>query len=177
MKTITNDDIIVMDNQPGSIKTLKNILQTEPIPKNFEITILPIYNDLESTTTNDDSSTVSLEDCFMKVDTHLGIHAPTLPLLAREFRKEYYFLRRQKISLHEDTQHQQQQAINTGTMQQRMLDATQCLLLVCPDNATAWADRRRLMLSMLSNDVQKIISLFENEIQFLNLLFSQHSKA
>ena len=164
---MNDDDGIGMDNQPESIKILITILQTEPVPRNFEITILPNYNDFESTTK--DSSIVSLEDCFMKVDTHLGIHAPTLPFLAREFRKEYYFLRRQQRSHPEDQQQ---------PMQQRMLDATQCLLLVCPDNATAWADRRRQMLSISSdNDLSKNMSLFENEILFLNLLFSQHSKA
>ena len=86
-------------------------------------------------------------------------------------------------------------SISTSTLGNRIMDATTCLLLLCPDHPTAWADRRRLILHRQreeemngntdrnddddNNDdnIHSAHSLLQMELQFLNLLFTQHSKA
>ena len=47
--------------------------------------------------------------------------------------------------------------------------STKCLLLLCPDHATAWADRRRHLLRTQGD--------LHDELSFLNLLMTKHTKA
>jgi len=62
-----------------------------------------------------------------------------------------------------------------GELTSRILDTISCLLLVCPDHSTAWADRRR---ALLGDDASVIDECFlQRELDFCNLLFTQHSKA
>ena len=62
------------------------------------------------------------------------------------------------------------------------MEATACLLLTCPDNATAWSDRRRALL-FAEGDAEghmssrKVKNIFISELKFLDLLFTTHSKA
>ena len=101
---------------------------------------------------------------FAKEGAHLGVHAGDVPRLLREFRDYHLELRRRRRRDGNDDV-------------DSMLDATACHLLLCPDQSTAWADRRRvLLLSGVSNsDVSN--QYLENELAFLDLLFTQHSKA
>jgi len=78
-------------------------------------------------------------------------------------------------------------------LEERLWQVTKCLLLLCPDHATAWSDRKRIIFrmqgrknkgSMATENVEKSnvsdmdeLDLWQREIQFLNLLFTQHSKA
>jgi len=143
-----------MPLEPESIGTLADLLHQDPPPKELEITILPFPDD------NDTSS-------FMKDGIHLGIHAPHVPKLAREFRKFYYGSRSAAISNGE----------HNDTDRNKLMDCVSCLLLLCPDHATAWADRRRLLLQREELSITSSLSSWETEIGFLNMLFTQHSKA
>lgn len=194
-------------------------------------------------------------NAFKKVDEHLGLHAPDLPRLARDFRDDYYALRelfrrispsprqepswsrQQPVHSHcrtpssssadapvvlsenggeaiaieidstnnisatsggadDDSLSQSAAAppataaagagadniIESVVLRQRIMEATSCLLLTCPDNATAWSDRRRALL-FAEGDAEghmpsrKVITIFIAELKFLDLLFTQHSKA
>ena len=73
-------------------------------------------------------------------------------------------------------------AVDSILLRKRIMDATSCLLLVCPDNATAWADRRRCLLFAEGDakghmSSRKVKSIFIAELRFLDLLFTHHSKA
>ena len=148
---------------------------------------------------------------FVKDGIHLGIHAPNVPLLARLFRKEYYTLRHQlllsllleeKDDDEEDKKKENKEKDNNDILhwnyQQLLWDVTSCLLLLCPDHATVWSDRKRILLQRQQqrqkrqyedkdknkndnkNDNKNnntILSIWKDEIIYLNLLFSQHSKA
>ncbi len=149
---------------------------------------------------------------YLKDGIHLGIHAPNVPHLARSFRHEYYSLRtdfKKKSVMKYNYKHRNDGDgdvndgdVNDGDdaayennnsdaafveLQTRLWDATTCLVLLCPDHATAWSDRKRILLhrqrqSKSSQSSQRrgggpIIELWQEEIQFLNLLFTQHSKA
>jgi hypothetical protein len=62
-----------------------------------------------------------------------------------------------------------------------MMKVLTCLLLVCPDHATAWSDRRRVILRTLiqvnHTDDEEKIKILEEEMDYLDLLFTHHSKA
>ena len=148
-----------MSSESQHILTLTELLHEEPAPKELEITILPFPDD------------DTAKSSFMKDGIHLGIHAPNVPEIARDFRKYYYNSRHIVISdghyCHAD--------------RQMFMDCISCLLLLCPDHATAWADRRRLSLARKSSNSNShtrcCISFWEVEMLFLDMLFTQHSKA
>lgn len=178
-------------------------------PTNFEITILPIAvpdddDDVDDNGTYREQETdatmaqlkkkkrgkksmkkLSLDQSLLLIDgQHLGLDARSLPWMTQEIRAEYRRLRSsaKTCSTNEDDKSDED-----------MLTVTSCLLLVNPDHATAWADRRRSLLrqtqsltkqsscpnsnpanpSKLGQDAQ----LWARELDFLNLLMTQHSKA
>ena len=149
-------------NENCSVMALSSLLRQEPLPKELEVTILPFPDD-------DD------EKSFMKDGIHLGIHAPHVPKLAREFRKLYYSLRHLAIGLPSESSDQKDES--------HLLDCISCLLLLCPDHATAWADRKRLLQSCWRRQIEVMSNLdsqmtfWKDELRYMNMLFTQHSKA
>lgn len=136
------------------VNELCSILNTEPIPKQLELTILPLEDD---------------NTPLLKEDIYLGIHFPCLPKLSRDFRSIYKSLKNE--------------VVDTGSEHfgDQMMKVLTCLLLVCPDHATAWADRRRIILRKLNQEPQmdddENLKVLEKELDYLDLLFTQHSKA
>ena len=72
-------------------------------------------------------------DPFVVEQGVLGLHAGDLAWLARDCRTVYRKVRKD---------------ITTTAGKQELLRVSSCLLLVCPDHATAWADRKRALLSL-----------------------------
>lgn len=125
----------------------------EQRPTTFEITILsaPVEGDSEGSKAAK-KNILSLDESLIIVEgAHLGLDARSLPWMTQEIRQEYKRLRKE------------------GT--ENLLAVTSCLLLVNPDHSTAWADRRR---SLLPRDN---IETWQQELEYLNLLMTQHSKA
>ena len=122
-----------------------------------------------------------------KTVSHLGLEAQNLPLMARVLRKAY---RQTK---------EKSQAASSPSQAEReeLFHVTSCLLLIQPDHATAWADRRRCLLSLLNNEIETTnplafesprdstdedekdasFVLWSRELDYLDILFTQHSKA
>ncbi len=163
----------------NSLRILTDLLRSDPPPKELEITILPLNSEDDPT-------------CFMKEGVHLGIHAPKVGKIAKEFRSEYYSCRRKKP---QDGYGADSGAVvstnvnalampKTEAEEATLMDCTSCLLLLCPDHATAWSDRRRLLLQKFrlipENQPDTLLSRFQFwkfEIGYLNMLYTQHSKA
>lgn len=168
-----------MRPQSESAKTLLLLLRQDPIPIELEITVLPI-DEVQAEEGGQVSSEINATDDFLKVDIHLGIGAHNLPGLARDFRKDYYALRPSFICNRNKLKFRLQDDV---TLNQRLNDSTTCLLMLCPDHATAWSDRRHSLLlsnswNIENNDLKEHPqSLWKGEIRFLDMLFSQHSKA
>lgn len=268
----------MLPEQPEAVRVLTALLRQVPIPEEMSIAILRAEveesGDANAAHTGG-SGPVYPADAFKKVDEHLGLHAPDLPRLARDFRADYYRLRnlfrrvshqeryqdrhpnRQKPSValsssassppddaaalsasisadlvgsagvtsfdldlasgsnggqrniispstpgharssssspnsgHNDTaapdstppKSLKEDEIDSVLLRRRIMEATSCLLLTCPDNATAWSDRRRALL-FAEGDAEghmssrKVKSIFISELKFLDLLFTTHSKA
>ena len=173
--------------QPNSAKLLTNLLKQDPLPTELEITILSVDEDTDCESQNLTATTYPSRS-FCKVNVHLGIHAPDLPKLARDFRGEYSFLhnafrklyRHCKVGAFEFDPLPETQSGDGFTLQKRLRDSTTCLLLLCPDHLTAYADRRLMIINSstrFQNDTHGEITFLMEEIQFLDLLFTQHSKA
>jgi hypothetical protein len=156
---------------PSKVTAFVNLLKSYPIPTDLDITVL------------DGNNYGSNNDAFVKVDQHFGIDAAQLPTLACQFRSYYTNLRKNPLRLTEG-------GFNKDTCQfnKDMMDATKSLLCVCPDNSTAWGDRSRSILfriaaydnksvaaSCLEDDMTDAVSLLQEELQFLNFLFTRHS--
>jgi hypothetical protein len=184
--------------QPNAIKTLINLLNQEPPSQNLEITILPL-DDYETTTCT--------STAFLKDGIHFGIHAPHIPRLAREFRAEYHALRRNMKNMSfewrrrhrcspimDDTTENDSTRKETSNVLEKETDirfreSITCLLLLCPDHATGWADRRHVLLRSAFERKQEEADgastgagagqqeVWFQEIQFLDFMFTQHSKA
>lgn len=117
----------------------------EESPTEFDIAIL-------SEKPND-----NLHDAFVLQEaTFLGVNALDLPCLARNVRRDYWNCR------------------NSSAASEVLVNVTKCLLLLCPDHATAWADRRR-HLQRLNDEVQQ--KALYKELAFVNLLMTKHTKA
>jgi hypothetical protein len=157
----TSDSFILLDDPEKQMSGMEivneicSILNTEPIPKQLELTILPLEDD---------------NTPFLKEDIYLGIHFPCLPKLSRDFRSIYKSLKYELV----DTS-------GSEHFGDQMMKVLTCLLLVCPDHATAWADRRRCILRKLNQvqqmDDEETLKVLEKELDYLDLLFTQHSKA
>ena len=151
------------------VEKLSGFLQQGPT--DFEITILP------TATTNVESKMLSIDDSIVLVDgKHLGLDARSLPWITREIRRDYKRIKQQQL---------QHPLCTTTNNPELLLQVTSCLLLVNPDHATAWADRRRCTLTLTQNekeDTQNVTdkgdhTYWHQELKFLNLLMTQHSKA
>jgi Protein prenyltransferase alpha subunit repeat len=155
---------------PGSllVDRLSELLDTNPT--DFDITILP-----PRTTTQAEEG----DDPWILQEGHLGINATDLAWLARDFRHAYRMAcRRQKNNNKDDKDNDKDDLM--------LLKVTRCLLLLCPDHATAWADRKRALLKLQENHPQQSSSQqqqqqhqqkWNKELQFLNLLMTRHTKA
>ena len=133
------------DSQPSSLPLCPAVQRLSQLleqePTELDIAIL-------SDGENDDYPNTAL---VLQDESFLGVNALDVPRLARDVRRDYWQCRR--------------------SSNQNLTVATQCLLLLCPDHATAWADRRRYLLRC-----QDTASL-QKEISFLNLLMTKHTKA
>jgi len=119
-------------------------------PTQFEVTILPDHASYVGSP--------SLETSLVLVEgRYLGLDARSLPCITKEIRQEYN-LQKQRFGC-----------------TKALLSILSCLLLVNPDHATAWADRRRSLLQSfhISNDN----GIWHDELRYINLLMTQHSKA
>jgi len=150
---------------PRSVTLLNDYLTQTPLPTDVNIAIL-----------DPDPKAEYPERAYAKVDTHLGINAPDLPQLAREFREEYALLRRRYRQRGADSNNNGMNGVDNTELASRIFSTTTCLLLVCPDHSTAWADRRRVLLRD-SNAKEEEEDILQKELGFCNLLFTQHSKA
>ena len=178
--------------QPNAIKTLINLLNQEPPSQNLEITILPL-DDYETTTSTCINTSTCTSTAFLKDGIHFGIHAPHIPQLAREFRVEYHALRHRCRCLDDSTENDsttstRKETSNVNVFQEeeteediRFRESITCLLLLCPDHATGWADRRHVLLrrevSAGAGNGAGQQEVWSQEIQFLDFMFTQHSKA
>jgi hypothetical protein len=88
------------------------------------------------------------DKCMVLQNGSLGVNALDLPRLSCDVRHDYWQCRRANTCLD---------------------SSTKCLLLLCPDHATGWADRRRRLLRNLVD--------MHQELSFLNLLMTKHTKA
>jgi hypothetical protein len=118
-------------------------------PTDFEITIL--------SGSDETKRQLSVDESIVLHGQHLGLEARSLPWLTQAIRQDYKRLRNSKES---------------GIL----LTITSCLLLVNPDHATAWADRRRCLLKQ-QQEQSNNGGGWKNELKYLNLLLTQHSKA
>lgn len=186
----------------------------EQRPSDFAITILPpipkagtaVDVEEDQTAKNDDVTLPSLKSLSIehrsllessivlmhepgingKSIYHLGLEAQNLPLIARVLRKAY---RQAKKKIKNSPS-------PSSADEEALFHVTSCLLLIQPDHATAWADRRRCIISLQNSETQLSNPLaFENgdeedesdpsldhylwhrELDYLDLLFTQHSKA
>ena len=168
---------------PPSVTALVKLMKQEPLPTELDIAVLLHMNDNDNDNDNDNAeqqenemTRTRLHNAFVKVDTHLGINAADLPLLAREFRAHYNTLRCLRNKCNDDGD----VVSLIDILHLDMMDATMCLLCVCPDHSTAWADRCRSILFLTSDEArreqeEKKGAMFSEELQFLNLLFTRHS--
>lgn len=154
---------------PPIVTAFIGLLKSDPSPTDLDIAILDVDNQLDSS------------DPFVKVDQHVGIDASNLPTLVRQFRSHYMNLRKDRLAIHKDT----------FQFHNDLMDATSCLLCLCPDNSTAWGDRSRCLLFYLDTLDNKpavqgpcrqyavsrrdSFSLLQEELKFLNFLFTRHS--
>jgi protein prenyltransferase alpha subunit repeat containing protein 1 len=140
-------------------------------PTEFEITILPNVstNKLETDELSLDESLVLMEGQF------LGREARSLPWMTHTIRKDYKALKKTLMATTAATSDDQSSTNNSTNnapvhaLHSQILMATDALMLVNPDHSTAWGDRRRALIAT-SGD-------WTREMQFLNLMMTQHSKA
>ena len=122
-----------MEKQSLVVEKLSGYLQQNP--ESFEITILP-------TTSNDESNSeqvLSLNESIVLMEgKYLGLDARSLPWMTREIRQKY-----------------KQCKANSNSSVVELLRVTACLLLVNPDHATVWADRRRCLLRLEGEEHRK----------------------
>jgi len=165
--------------QSKAVEVLTHLCRSDPLPIELNITILNSYHQDEEE--NDDYKPSSYpRDAFIKDGPYLGINANDLPFLARDFKKEFFSLRPFLLGKDDSTEnakdsHDGESNVN-DSIDERIMDSTACLLLLCPDNSSAWADRRRSIL-LKEIDDNLIALCLGREFHFLNLLFTQHSKA
>jgi hypothetical protein len=151
--------ITMTGSQSPVVQRLVGLLKQEPT--DFEITIL--YSDLPKRKPASIED-VDLEQSILLAEGHLGLDARAFPFLVREIRKDYEQCKQGKETNHHEL----------------MVDITACLLLVNPDHATGWADRRRSLLRLSSDNKSSKDGPFccwRREHSYLNLLMTQHSKA
>ena len=117
---------------------------------------------------------------FVEEDT-LGIDIFMLPTLARAFRASHEKVRTAPLN---PTDSENASYFST------LYKATTALLLLCPDNYTAWNDRKLVVSYLLNpsnkssqdakNDGQQSYKqnvVLKNELDFMNLLFTKFAKA
>ena len=139
----------------------------------------------------------NLQHLLVLQEGHLGIDAIAFPWITRSIRKQYkrHKQRQQQLPAVQD---QSQEMNQDFKYWENMYWITSCLLLMNPDHATVWADKRRSLLKLTSNSNStpsnknndaatpasmsplasaSFSSWWEQEYQFVNLLMTQHSKA
>ena len=152
------------DELPLVIKKLSALLDQKP--SEFQITILPTVQNNDDDNDKPSSQQLSLDESIVLIDgKYLGLDARTLPWITREIRQCYKRCRKAD-----------DKNVMNSLRQEILLSVTRCLLLVNPDHATAWADRRRCCCS-ISTDRESSQDCWQQEVVFLNLLMTQHSKA
>ena len=158
------------DSLPSTVQALTKLLRQEP--KEFDIAILRA-----PATTDDEEGGSSDPFILSECGNHLGLNAGDLAWVARDFRRAYRKVRPVFLI------HTEAATSTRGTDPQlaleRLLQVTSCLLLVCPDNATAWADRKRALLAQQASNTEigDDSLIWEDELRFLNLLMTKHTKA
>jgi hypothetical protein len=121
-----------------------------------------------------------------KSSGHLGLEARNLPIIARVLRKAYRQAKKKN---------QNASSPLSAAEKEELFHIASCLLLIQPDHATAWADRRRYLLSLQNHEIQTLAFgfqrdndeeenekdalcfLWSQELDYLDILVTQHSKA
>jgi hypothetical protein len=132
------------------VERLSGFLEQQPT--DFEITIL--------SGSDETKRRLSVDESIVLHGQHLGLEARSLPWLTQAIRQDYKRLRN-----------------STKESGMLLLTVTSCLLLVNPDHATAWADRRRCLVNQQQQQQGNNGGGWKNELKYLNLLLTQHSKA
>jgi hypothetical protein len=120
------------------------------------------------------------EDIFNS-PSHLGLEARNLPKIAGVLRRAYRQAKKKN---------QTASSPLSRAEREELFHITSCLLLIQPDHATAWADRRRYLLSLdfyeiqtlafdlnLKDEIDALCFLWSQELDYLDILVTQHSKA
>lgn len=164
------------DSLSPTVEALTKLLRQEP--KEFDIAILraPAISD-------DDGEAGGISDPFIlsECGVHLGLNAGDLAWVARDFRRAYREVR-PAFLIHIEAAAATTAGADSQLARKRLLQVTSCLLLVCPDNATAWADRKRALLAQQASTRKTgndslIGYSWDKELRFLNLLMTKHTKA
>ena len=145
----------------SSLVVDRMLLLLQEKPSDLEITVLQ-SGDKKVACFGD----VDVNQAIVLADGHLGLDARAFPWIVREIRRIYHILKKMMKKGQEMPPYS-------------MMQVTSCLLLVNPDHSTGWADRRLSLLKETEScdlSAQKIL-LWQDEISFLNLLMTQHSKA
>ena len=158
--------IAVVEESSAVVDRLSSLLAQGPT--HFEISILSG----DSGCADDSKAKIlPLDESLVLVDgRYLGLDARSLPSMTREIRQQY---KRLKLSLDSDSSGGE----DSTTWSRAFLNTLSCLLLVNPDHATAWADRRRCLLQSYEMSENESNLVWTKELDFVNLLMTQHSKA
>jgi protein prenyltransferase alpha subunit repeat containing protein 1 len=164
--TISNSKTMTT-NDSSIINHITDLLNESPI--DLEITVLTTSAGEEDDDEEESISTpFHLKESIVLVEQHLGIDFNCLGYITNKIKKQYYRNRKQHSS--------------------HLFDITSCLLLINPDHTTCYNDRRRCLLKMITEKQRQsqqqqqqeedplIITLVQ-EIQYMNLLMTQHTKA
>jgi hypothetical protein len=165
--TISNSKTITTNNS-SIINHITDLLNENPI--DLEITVLTTAGEEDDDEDESISTPFSLKESIVLVERHLGIDFNCLGYITNKIKKQYYRNRKQHGS--------------------HLFDITSCLLLVNPDHTTCYNDRRRCLLKMITEKQRQsqqqqqhqeqedpLILTFVQEIQYINLLMTQHTKA
>ena len=124
---------------------------------------------------------LSLDQSLMMVENHLGFDGRSLPWMTQEIREEYY-IHRSRTNVLKNSNKDGRRDDNRSTIILLLFQITSCLLLVNPDHATVWADRRRCLIQLINEKEKEetedtCLLVWKQELNFINLVMTQHSKA
>ena len=177
---LSQEDFTIEDTHNDNITSSSSTLQEKKVAKKKK----------KKTIASRQSMCTNLQHLLVLQEGHLGIDAIAFPWITRSIRKQYKRHKQPK---------QQLSAVQDKSQDSYWEDIywiTSCLLLLNPDQATLWADKRRSLLKLTTssntstpstkNDSTKAATMspsasfsswWQQESQFVNLLMTQHSKA
>ena len=158
----------------------------EPNPILNLIATVPYPNEVGYTTLSEEDDPMDTNSWFVKVDTALGLNIPSLPRLASEYQRAW------KEATGRGSMSRSQLAISTIDDVYSTIRVTFPLLLMCPDNGSAWNDRKAAITSLIEdesllhtlilssackNPKHHILQILWGEIYLVDLILTKSSKA